>query len=52
MAGDAIAHGYRAVHLLVDRLIVDVALVAELARRVGFQPIAVRRLMRIVAGCA
>ena len=50
MAGDAIADGYRTVHFLVDRLIVDVALKAELARRARFQPVAIGRLMRIVAG--
>ncbi len=52
MTGNAVTHGYRAVHFLVDRLIVDVALKAKLARWAGLQPIAIGRLMRIVAGGA
>ncbi len=52
MAGDAIAHGDRAVNFFADRLIVDMALKAELARWARFQPIAVGRLMRIVTSGA
>lgn len=39
---DAIAYGHRPVHFLIDRLVVDVALVAELAGWARFEPIAVR----------
>jgi hypothetical protein len=52
VTGHTVSHGHRSVNLFLDGLVVDMALITEPARRARFEPVAVRGLVRIVAGSA